>query len=445
MSQILRQSSAWATSIGPVLDSAGAEYTGLVIGDLTLGKNGTEAAMASAATLTHVSNGHYDLVGTTGNVDTVGRIRIRCNKSTYQFPPVEFQVVEEAVYDAVYASGATGKLPATLAAADVSGNLPANVIQINSQTASAAGTVTFPATIASTTNITAGTITTVTNLTNAPTNGDLTATMKASVLDAIVDDATRIDASAVNSITTNWDGENLTALPWNAGLAAGVNAEVDTALADINLDHLMKVAVTNGDVIDNSALAKLASKSATASWASYNNQNNSLEAGTEANTVGNVSNGGTGTINLAGLSIVANSDSIPAITIFNINANGTAVSINGGLVALDLTDASGTTLVGEAIALILADTGTDGVVLSAETKNAIADHVRRRTQANVEASMDGDALSIGSEYGFIQTAQESNTMAHAGKLTTFKTDGTTELAQKTITTDAAAEPITGIS
>jgi len=60
---------------------------------------------------------------------------------------------------------------------------------------------TFPTTVASTTNITAGTITTVTNLTNAPTAGDLTATMKASV-----------------------------------------NAEVDTALADINLDHWVGTA-----------------------------------------------------------------------------------------------------------------------------------------------------------------------------------------------------------
>lgn len=40
---------------------------------------------------------------------------------------------------------------------------------------------TFPTTVASTTNITGGTITTVTNLTNAPTSGDLTATMKASI------------------------------------------------------------------------------------------------------------------------------------------------------------------------------------------------------------------------------------------------------------------------
>lgn len=40
---------------------------------------------------------------------------------------------------------------------------------------------TFPATVASPTNITAGTITTVTNLTNAPTAGDFTSTMKTSL------------------------------------------------------------------------------------------------------------------------------------------------------------------------------------------------------------------------------------------------------------------------
>lgn len=61
------------------------------------------------------------------------------------------------------------------------GYLLSNVAQINSQTTSAAGSVTFPATIASTTNITAGTITTATNLTNAPTAGDFTATMKTSL------------------------------------------------------------------------------------------------------------------------------------------------------------------------------------------------------------------------------------------------------------------------
>lgn len=92
---------------------------------------------------------------------------------------------------------------------------------------------------------------------------------------------------------------------------------------------------------------------------------------------------------------------------------------------------------------ILADTGTDGVVLSAAQMNKIADHTRRRTQANVEASSDGDALSVGSLYGFIQQAQEASVSGVT--LTIKKTDGTTTLGTKAITVDAAADPMTGIS
>jgi len=74
-----------------------------------------------------------------------------------------------------------------------------------------------------------------------------------------------------------------------------------------------------------------------------------------------------------------------------------------------------------------------------------ADVARRRTQANVETSDYGDALSIGSLYGLIQQAQESNTEDNAGNLTVYRTDGTTELAQKPIATDGTAEPVVGIS
>lgn len=59
--------------------------------------------------------------------------------------------------------------------------LPVNTTQLAGQAVSAAAGVTFPSSVASPTNITAGTIATVTNLTNAPTSGDLTAAMKTSV------------------------------------------------------------------------------------------------------------------------------------------------------------------------------------------------------------------------------------------------------------------------
>lgn len=78
-----------------------------------------------------------------------------------------------------------------------------DVEQINTQTASASGTVTFPnATLASTANITGGTITTVTNLTNAPTAGDFTSTMK-----------TSLNSSTPQANVATWDGTAVGVVP----------------------------------------------------------------------------------------------------------------------------------------------------------------------------------------------------------------------------------------
>lgn len=60
--------------------------------------------------------------------------------------------------------------------------------------------------------------------------------------------------------------------------AAAVNAEVDTALADIGLDHLVSASVAGTDVADDSIVAKLVSKSATADWDDFVNTTDSLQA-----------------------------------------------------------------------------------------------------------------------------------------------------------------------
>ena len=97
-----KQSTAATLIVGPVLDSTGAEHTGLIIGDLSLSKNGgTLTALAAAATLTHIANGQYTLVMTTGNLDTLGRVQITCNKSTYQMPTVGLLVVPAMVFDSM--------------------------------------------------------------------------------------------------------------------------------------------------------------------------------------------------------------------------------------------------------------------------------------------------------------------------------------------------------
>jgi hypothetical protein len=97
-----KQSTAATLIVGPILDSTGAEYASAVIGDLSLSKNGgTLTAMASAATLTHIANGQYTLVMTTGNLDTLGRAQITCNKATYQMPEVRLMVVPAMVFDSM--------------------------------------------------------------------------------------------------------------------------------------------------------------------------------------------------------------------------------------------------------------------------------------------------------------------------------------------------------
>lgn len=100
------------------------------------------------------------------------------------------------------------------------------------------------------------------------------------------------------------------------------------------------------------------------------------------------------------------------------------------------TDLIGTT------SLLVADSIT-AAAISAAAANKLADHSRRRTQANVEASTDGDTLALNSLYGFLQQAQKSS--ASGVTLTVKKTDGSTTLGTITLTATAGADPITGVS
>ena len=83
--------------------------------------------------------------------------------------------------------------------------------------------------------------------------------------------------------------------------------------------------------------------------------------------------------------------------------------------------------------------------LNVDQMNAIADHVKRRSQANTEASSYGDGLTKSSLYGLLQHAQESNAIDNPGQITIYKTDGSTELGRLNQSTDANAEPTTGVS
>jgi len=131
----LKQSTAASCIVGPILDSTGAEYASAVIGDLSISKNGgTLTALASAATLTYIANGMYTLALTTGNTDTVGRVEISCNKSTYQMPQKNLLVFLPSVFDALITNatnGTGGLIAATAAVSAVAGYVGSSGAAIN--------------------------------------------------------------------------------------------------------------------------------------------------------------------------------------------------------------------------------------------------------------------------------------------------------------------------
>lgn len=73
-------------------------------------------------------------------------------------------------------------------------------------------------------------------------------------------------------------GAGLTAIPWNSAWDAEVQSEVQDAIVANGLDHLVAASVAGADVADDSIVAKMVSKSATADWDSFVNTTDALEA-----------------------------------------------------------------------------------------------------------------------------------------------------------------------
>jgi hypothetical protein len=132
-----RQSTAIIVTVGPVLNASGVAVTDGVVGDFKISKNGgAPAALNGSATLTHRNTGHYSLSLTASDVGTVGTVEIVIDDTTNACPPKEIQVVEEAVYDMLFAASALGYIA----------NQPVDLNTIKTQTVSCMSAVTvYPA------------------------------------------------------------------------------------------------------------------------------------------------------------------------------------------------------------------------------------------------------------------------------------------------------------
>jgi hypothetical protein len=115
-----RQSTAIIVTVGPVLDADGVAVTGGVVADYKISKNGgAPAALNGSATYTHRHTGYGSLSLTATDVGTVGTVEITMDDTVNSCPIKEITVLEEAVYDALFAASAPGYVA----------NAPVNVAQ----------------------------------------------------------------------------------------------------------------------------------------------------------------------------------------------------------------------------------------------------------------------------------------------------------------------------
>lgn len=118
---VARQSTARTITVGPVLDASGAAVTDSVVGDFKIAKNGgAPAALNGSATLTHRHTGNYSLALTASDLDTVGQAEITCDDTVNACAIKDLTVIEEAVYDEMFAASALGYIA----------NAPVNVAQL---------------------------------------------------------------------------------------------------------------------------------------------------------------------------------------------------------------------------------------------------------------------------------------------------------------------------
>lgn len=125
----LRQSTKTSIVLGPFVDDTDGKTaeTGLTVGsidvDLYKFSNTVPQAITTAVTpnasgsdsgnandMVHIANGYYSLELSTGNTDTCGPLKITANISGALPVWIDFHVVEEAIYDALFAGSATGAL-----------------------------------------------------------------------------------------------------------------------------------------------------------------------------------------------------------------------------------------------------------------------------------------------------------------------------------------------
>lgn len=253
MPGFLRKATAsQSRALGPFVDDTDFKTakTGLTIAntDVKLIVNGGASANKNSGGGTHRANGLYGLTFDATDTGTVGQLEVSCLVAGALLVFDTFTVVEAAVYDALYASGAIGYVA----------NQPVDVNTIKTQTVTAAAGVTFPTSIASPTNITAAAGIAVSSI------GAGVITAASIAADAITDAKVASDVTiasvtgSVGSVTGNVGGNVTGSVGSVTGLtASNLDATVSSRMASASYTAPPSAATISGAVWDISLAAHL--------------------------------------------------------------------------------------------------------------------------------------------------------------------------------------------
>mgnify|MGYP007077396941 CR=1 FL=1 len=213
--------------------------------------------------------------------------------------------------------------------------------------------------------------------------------------------------------------------------AADVNAEVDTALADYDAPTKAELdagfaALNDISAADVNAQCDTAISDAALATAA---DLATVDANVDAILLD------TGTTLPATLVTIAEYIDTEVAAIKAVTDN---LPDSGALTSLATASALAT--VDSNVDAILLDTGTNGVVLSTATQQAIADEVLTRGVDNVEDSADAHSLCT-----VVLAATESSRPATNGTWTIYKTDGVSTFTTKTVTVNSSADPIVTVT
>lgn len=240
---IAKQSTTIDIALGPFLDEDDGKTaeTSLTISqaDVRLSKNGAAFAQRSASgNLSHMENGYYALPLSTTDTNTVGTLRVHVHESGALPVWVDIQIVEEAIYDALFAASATGLLPANVTQfGGSSGTFASGRPEVN--VSHWRGTQ--PNTLQSGR---------VDSYVGAVASGVIAAaSFAANALDAVWSTAARTLTAGTNIVLAK--GTGITG--FNDLSAAEVNAEVDSALADYDAPTHAELTSALGNLNDLSA------------------------------------------------------------------------------------------------------------------------------------------------------------------------------------------------